>query len=260
MAQRPGSEPCWVRWLAALSVAFFSFGGWWDLSKLAGEVRDPERTLPRALIYGVTILTVVYILTSAAFMYLVPLEQVTSGETFVAQAGEVLFGKLGGQCIIRHCDRGGIGKPRCRGHVGAARLFCDGPRWTIHSRRCCDSPAIRHTGARDHHSSDARLAAGAPRHLQHDHCPISFLWSSFLSRSQWSRCLCCAAKRPKEHRLSHAGLSLNANHIFDLDRIVAFSIGRGITRNRHSLALALSHWACPFIICCFATGVCNANC
>jgi APA family basic amino acid/polyamine antiporter len=79
--------------------AFFSFGGWWDLSKVAGEVRDPERTLPRALVYGVTILTVAYILTSAAFIYLVPLEQVTSAETFAALAGEVLFGRMGGQAL-----------------------------------------------------------------------------------------------------------------------------------------------------------------
>src|SRR6185503_15552698 len=57
------------------------------------------RTLPRALVFGVTILTAVYILTSAAFVYLVPLEQVTSGETFAAQAGEVLFGHLGGQIL-----------------------------------------------------------------------------------------------------------------------------------------------------------------
>jgi APA family basic amino acid/polyamine antiporter len=38
----------------------------------------------------------VYILTSFAFVYLVPLDQVTSGETFAAQAGEVLFGRAGG--------------------------------------------------------------------------------------------------------------------------------------------------------------------
>ncbi len=42
------------------------------------------------------IVTIVYILTSFAFIYLVPLEQVTSGETFAAQAGEVLFGRAGG--------------------------------------------------------------------------------------------------------------------------------------------------------------------
>lgn len=99
VAQRPGSEPLLGALAGGIVGAFFSFGGWWDLSKLAGEVRDPERTLPRALIYGVTILTAVYILTSAAFMYLVPLEQVTSGEIFAAQAGEVLFGRLGGHVL-----------------------------------------------------------------------------------------------------------------------------------------------------------------
>lgn len=99
LAQRPGSEPLLGALAGGIVGAFFSFGGWWDLTKLAGEVRDPEHTLPRALIYGVTILTAVYILTSAAFMYLVPLEQVTSGETFIAQAGEVLFGHRGAQVL-----------------------------------------------------------------------------------------------------------------------------------------------------------------
>jgi basic amino acid/polyamine antiporter, APA family len=99
VTQRPGSEPLLAALAGAVVGAFFSFGGWWDLSKLAGEVREPARTLPRALIYGVTILTIVYILTSATFIYLVPLEQVTSGETFAAQAGEVLFGQLGGQVL-----------------------------------------------------------------------------------------------------------------------------------------------------------------
>ncbi len=99
VAQRPGSQPLLGALAAGIVGAFFSFGGWWDLTKLAGEVRDPEHTLPRALIYGVTILTFVYVLTSAAFIYLVPLEQVTSGETFIAQAGEVLFGHLGAQVL-----------------------------------------------------------------------------------------------------------------------------------------------------------------
>lgn len=77
-------------------MALFSFAGWWDLGKLAGEVSDPARTLPRALTYGVIIVTIVYILTSAVFIYLVPLGEVTSGETFAAQAGQVLFGRVGG--------------------------------------------------------------------------------------------------------------------------------------------------------------------
>jgi basic amino acid/polyamine antiporter, APA family len=95
--QHAGSAPLSVALAGGMVAAFFSFGGWWDVSKLAGEVRDPARTLPRALAYGVSIVTIVYILTSAVFIYLVPMEQATSGEAFAAQAGEILFGRAGGQ-------------------------------------------------------------------------------------------------------------------------------------------------------------------
>ena len=90
------SGPLIAALAAGFGGAFFSFAGWWDLGKLAGEVRDPARTLPRALSYGVVIVTIVYVLTSLAFVYLVPPDRVKSGETFAAQAGEVLFGPAGG--------------------------------------------------------------------------------------------------------------------------------------------------------------------
>ncbi len=96
VTQRPGSLPLAPALGAAMVGAFFSFGGWWDVTKIAGEVRNPSRTLPRALVFGVIAVTGVYILVSGVFLYLVPLEKVTSDEAFVAQAGEVLFGPAGG--------------------------------------------------------------------------------------------------------------------------------------------------------------------
>ncbi len=93
--RRAGSPALGGALAGGLVSAFFSFGGWWDLSKLGGEVRDPRRTLPLALALGVLVVTVVYVLTSAAFVYLVPPERVTSGEAFAAQAGEALFGPAG---------------------------------------------------------------------------------------------------------------------------------------------------------------------
>jgi APA family basic amino acid/polyamine antiporter len=97
VAQRRGSVPLPGALAPAMLGAFFAFGGWWEIAKLGGEAREPERTLPRALALGVAIVTLVYILTSAVFLYLVPLERVASGETFAAQAGEVLFGRAGGE-------------------------------------------------------------------------------------------------------------------------------------------------------------------
>ncbi|HEX4628615.1 MAG TPA: amino acid permease [Gemmatimonadales bacterium] len=97
VTQRPGSDPLPAALAPGLVGAFFAFGGWWEIAKLTGEARDPARTVPRALAIGVATVTAVYLLTSAVFLYLVPLERVTSGEAFAAQAGEALFGPAGGQ-------------------------------------------------------------------------------------------------------------------------------------------------------------------
>src|SRR5271165_6619844 len=77
-------------------AAFFSLGGWWDVSKIAGEVRDPGRNLPTALLLGVALVTIVYVLISLVFLYLVPPGRIDSGEAFAALAGEALFGRAGG--------------------------------------------------------------------------------------------------------------------------------------------------------------------
>jgi basic amino acid/polyamine antiporter, APA family len=99
VAQHPNSLALGPGLGVAMVGAFFSFGGWWDVSKIAGEVRDPSRTLPRAMVLGVLAVTAVYVVISAVFLYLVPLGKVASDETFVAQAGAVLFGRAGGDAF-----------------------------------------------------------------------------------------------------------------------------------------------------------------
>jgi basic amino acid/polyamine antiporter, APA family len=98
--QRSGSDPLLPALAIGLVGAFIAFAGWWDVSKLAGEVRDPERNLPRALILGVSIVTAVYIAVSVVFLYLVPPVRITSDDTaFAALAGEALLGRAGGICF-----------------------------------------------------------------------------------------------------------------------------------------------------------------
>lgn len=99
VAQRPGSAPLLPAIAGGLVAAFYSFGGWWDLSKIAGEIKNPTRTLPRALVLGVITVVAAYVLVSGAFLYLVPPESVTSDRTFVAQAGAILFGRAGANLL-----------------------------------------------------------------------------------------------------------------------------------------------------------------
>ncbi len=97
LSQRPGSTPLPTALAGGMVAAFFSFGGWWDIGKIGGEIRDPARTLPKAMSLGVSATTAAYMLITLVFLYLVPGSHITSNETFAAQAGEVLFGAVGGR-------------------------------------------------------------------------------------------------------------------------------------------------------------------
>ncbi len=99
VAQRSGSTPLLPALAGALVAAFYSYGGWWDATKIAGEVKDPAKTLPRALVIGVLGVIAAYVLVSGVFLYLVPLDSVTNDQTFVAQAGAILYGPTGGNLL-----------------------------------------------------------------------------------------------------------------------------------------------------------------
>lgn len=97
--RRVGSEPIFAAVAGATVSAFFSFGGWWEAGKIAGEVRNPRRNLPLAFTCGVLLVTAVYLLISFAFLSVVPLNRIVSNTAFVAQFGEALFGSLGGRIL-----------------------------------------------------------------------------------------------------------------------------------------------------------------
>lgn len=97
--RRAGSDPLFAAVAGATVAAFFSFGGWWEAGKIAGEVRNPRRNLPLAFTCGVLLVTVVYLLVSFAFLSVVPLDRIVSNTAFVAQFGEALFGSLGGRVL-----------------------------------------------------------------------------------------------------------------------------------------------------------------
>lgn len=109
--RRAGSDPLGGAIAGAAISAFFCFGGWWEAGKIAGEVRDPRRTLPIAFTGGVLVVTAVYLLVSFAFVAVVPMEQIQSNSAFVAQFGEALFGAAGGRvlaaCVLL-CVLGGL--------------------------------------------------------------------------------------------------------------------------------------------------------
>jgi APA family basic amino acid/polyamine antiporter len=91
------SPPDWTAALIGGSIgAYFAFAGWWEVARLAGEIEEPQKNMPRALVIGIGVITLLYSLTSAVFYYLVPVGKVGDPTTFAAQAGEAMFGSTGG--------------------------------------------------------------------------------------------------------------------------------------------------------------------
>src|ERR1017187_505664 len=109
--RRAGSDQLMAAIAGAAISAFFCFGGWWEAGKIAGEVRDPRRTLPIAFTGGVLVVTAIYLMVSFAFVAVVPMEQIQTNTAFVAQFGQALFGASGGRvlsaCVLL-CVLGGL--------------------------------------------------------------------------------------------------------------------------------------------------------
>jgi APA family basic amino acid/polyamine antiporter len=83
----------------AVAAGLFAFGGWHMVTYVAGEIRNPERTIPRALVLGVLIVTACYTFLNAAYLYVMPLSAVASSTRVAADAIERVLGPAGGKAI-----------------------------------------------------------------------------------------------------------------------------------------------------------------
>ena len=80
--------------LALVSV-LWAYDGWADLSFASGEVKEPQRNLPRAIIFGTLALIALYVLTNLAYLYVLPIEAIGRSPLVAADTMMALFGRAG---------------------------------------------------------------------------------------------------------------------------------------------------------------------
>ena len=76
--------------LALVSV-FFSYGGWHHAGYLAGEAREAQRTIPRAMILGALVVTLTYLSINIAFMRLLGVQGMSESQAVAADALATVF-------------------------------------------------------------------------------------------------------------------------------------------------------------------------
>lgn len=106
----PQGTPNWTGFSVfgvAMLAALWGYDGWNNMPMAAGEVRDPGRNIPRALIFGMIIVMAIYCLLNLAYFYALPFgEIVTSNSTQYrdalpasAKAAQTFLGDYGGRLI-----------------------------------------------------------------------------------------------------------------------------------------------------------------
>ena len=79
----------------ALVSALWAFDGWADLSFVGGEVKDPQKTLPKALIIGTLAVVVIYLLANLAYLSVFSVAQIAASPLVAADVAKVLVGDWG---------------------------------------------------------------------------------------------------------------------------------------------------------------------
>ncbi len=106
----PAGVPAWCGFSAfgaAMLAALWAFDGWNNMPMAAGEVRDPGRNIPRALIGGMAIVLAVYGLLNLAYCYALPIDAIASSSSTLhgsalpvaSKAAQTFLPRLGAQLV-----------------------------------------------------------------------------------------------------------------------------------------------------------------
>lgn len=95
----PASDAQWSGVGIALVAALWAYNGFQDMVSIAGEVRDPARVLPRALIAGMLIVIAVYLGANAAYMYVLPFDALRGSPLVASDTMVRIVGQAGAAAV-----------------------------------------------------------------------------------------------------------------------------------------------------------------
>jgi APA family basic amino acid/polyamine antiporter len=132
--------------LMAMSGAFWAYDGWNNVTWVAGEIRQPQRNLPRALILGTAVIVGIYVVTNLAYLYVLPVETMAKSKLVAADVAEAFLGGYGGAFIAAAVMVSTLGA--ANGSIlASARIFYAMAKEKTFFRRLADvHPAYRTPG------------------------------------------------------------------------------------------------------------------
>jgi APA family basic amino acid/polyamine antiporter len=87
----PSGLAWWAAVAAALQGAFWAYDGWHKITYIGGELKSPQRDLPRSLILGILLVTGLYLLMSAVYSFVLPIDEMARSKLVAADVAERCF-------------------------------------------------------------------------------------------------------------------------------------------------------------------------
>jgi len=85
----------------ALVAVLWCYDGWIEITYVASEVKDPQRTIPRSLVIGMVSVILLYIIVNCSFLWILSIDTVSRSSLVAADAASILMGPIG--AIIAVC-------------------------------------------------------------------------------------------------------------------------------------------------------------
>ncbi|MBK8647172.1 MAG: amino acid permease [Gemmatimonadetes bacterium] len=95
----PPRESLVAGFAAAFVAVLFTIGGWQQMNMVAGEIRDPERTIPRALLIGILIVVAIYLGANAVYLRALGRDGLAASAAVAADAASRMVGPAGATFI-----------------------------------------------------------------------------------------------------------------------------------------------------------------
>jgi APA family basic amino acid/polyamine antiporter len=87
--------PLVLAFAAAMSGAFWAYDGWNNVTYVAGEVKEPQRTIPRGLIIGTLIVIAVYVLVNLAYVHVLSIGTMAGSDLVASDMARKVLGGFG---------------------------------------------------------------------------------------------------------------------------------------------------------------------
>jgi APA family basic amino acid/polyamine antiporter len=94
-----GAKGGFTGFMIALIAALWAYDGWSDVTQMAGEVKNPQRSMPLALIGGIAIVGGLYMLTNAAIQYVLPAFVIAASDRPTVDAMRIVAGHWGAALV-----------------------------------------------------------------------------------------------------------------------------------------------------------------